>query len=183
MRQTKLRRLGVITALSTALVALAASVAVADQTTTINPANAPSGTHFQTGTATCTVNPTTLAVSCSTFELAGVGHTNANVRLSADYAAIVDCFNPGNNPNNPIESHTTSFSATSTITVSSLKNGRLTIPSRSVSPATGLSSQSCPNPNWTPVIRPGSLELVSFTYTVTFDGFTGAYITITGNDP
>jgi hypothetical protein len=183
MRQTKARRLGAIAALSVALVALVASAAVADQSTTINAANAPSGAHFQTGTATCTVDPSTLAVSCSTYELAGVGHTNANVKLTADYKAIVDCFNPGTNPNNPIESHTTSFSATSEVTVSSTKNGRLTIPSRSVSPATGLSSQSCPNPNWTPVIRPGSLELVSFTYTVTFQGFTGAYITITGNDP
>jgi hypothetical protein len=38
----------------------------------------------------------------------------------------------------------------------------------------------CPNPNWTPEFHPGTLTLNSFTYTLTFAGFTGAYITITG---
>ena len=40
--------------------------------------------------------------------------------------------------------------------------------------------QVCPNPNWTPSIRPGTLTLDSFTYTLTFAGFTSPYITITG---
>jgi hypothetical protein len=182
-KRRNMRRVGIVTALSMLLMAFSVSVALASQTTTINPANAPSGTHLQTGTITCTVDPSTLAVTCSTYELAGVGHTNATVSLVANYTATVDCFNPGDpsNKNNPIESHTTSFSAESTITVSSTKNGRLTIPSRSVNPASV--GQVCPNPNWTPVIRPGTLTLVSFTYTVTFEGFTGAYITISGNDP
>jgi hypothetical protein len=38
--------------------------------------------------------------------------------------------------------------------------------------------QVCPNPNWTPQIRAGSLTLNSFTYTLTFAGFSSPYITI-----
>jgi hypothetical protein len=45
-----------------------------------------------------------------------------------------------------------------------------------------LAQQTCPNPNWTPTI-PGGITLSSFTYTVSFQGFSGPYITITGNDP
>jgi hypothetical protein len=180
-----MRRTGIIGGLATVLVVFAAaaasaSVAPGTYTPTINPANAPSGTHLQTGTISCTVNAN-LSVSCSTFELAGVGHTNATVSLVANYTAIVDCFNPGENPNNPVESHTTTFSASSTVTVASTKNGRLTIPSRSVSPSSV--TQVCPNPNWTPVIRPGTLQLTSFTYTVTFAGFSSPYITISATDP
>lgn len=40
--------------------------------------------------------------------------------------------------------------------------------------------EHCPNPNWTPEYHPGSPVLDSFTYTLVFDGFSGAYITITG---
>jgi hypothetical protein len=39
--------------------------------------------------------------------------------------------------------------------------------------------QVCPNPNWIPEIHPGSLRLLTFTYTLTFEGFTSPYITIT----
>lgn len=173
-----------LAALSTVLLAagMTATTAIAAVSEPIiNPANAPSGTHLQTGTIGCTVDPTTLAVTCTTFELAGVGHTNATVSLVANYSAIVDCFNPGTNPNNPIESHTTSFTVSSTATITSTKNGRLTVPQQTVSPSSV--TQVCPNPNWTPVIREGTLQ-VSFTYTLTFEGFTGPYITITGNqDP
>jgi hypothetical protein len=43
-----------------------------------------------------------------------------------------------------------------------------------------LDDALCPNPNWDPRIRPGTLAQTSFTYTLTFDGFGGAFITITG---
>jgi hypothetical protein len=39
---------------------------------------------------------------------------------------------------------------------------------------------TCPNGNWTKSLAGGSITLSSFTYTLTFAGFTGAYITITG---
>jgi hypothetical protein len=157
---------------------LSATGALAAITSSLDPSQAPSGTHLQTGAIGCTVDPTTLAVTCSTFELAGVGHTDADVALTASYTAIVDCNNPGANRNNPIESHTTSFSASTQITVTSGKNGRLSIPQQSVSPTSV--AQGCPNPNWTPVIRAGTLTLESFSYTVTFEDFASPYITVTG---
>jgi hypothetical protein len=154
-----------------------AAVASAAITTSLDPTQAPQGTHLQTGSFACVVNPDQ-SVTCATFELAGVGHTNADVVLHASWTATVDCFNPGNNPNNPIESHETTFSATSQVTVTSAKNGRLSVPQQSVSP--NAVAQGCPNPNWTPVIRPGTLALVSFVYQLTFEDFLSPYLVVTG---
>ena len=137
---------------------------------TINDAFAPSGTHLQTGTIGCTVNAD-LSISCGAYELAGVGHTNIALALAARYTAIIDCNNPASaNRNNAIESHTSDFTATTPPTIiASVKNGRLSVPSRSISAFSA--PQVCPNDNWVPEIRPGSLELVGFLYTVLFDGF------------
>src|SRR5512132_900557 len=162
VKRRKMKRVGIITALSMLLVALTASVAFAAvapgtygvNAGSFNGANAPGSAHV----------------------LGGVGHTNADVLLTANYTAIIDCFNGGTNPQNPVESHTTSFSPTSKATVTSSKNGQLSVPTQSVS-FTGA-PVGCPNPNWTPVIRAGSVTLVSFSYTLTFNGFTAAYITI-----
>jgi hypothetical protein len=156
---------------------LSATGALAAITSSLDPSQAPSGTHLQTGAISCTVNADQ-SVTCSTFELAGVGHTDADVALTASYTAIVDCNNPGNNRNNPIESHTTSFSASTQITVTSGKNGRLSVPAQSVNP--NAVAQGCPNPNWTPVIRAGTLTLESFSYTVTFEDFASPYISVVG---
>ena len=163
----------------------AASASVAPGTYTpnpgsFNPANAPGSSHLASGSPSCTVNAD-LSINCSAYVLGGVGHTNADVLLTANYTAIVDCFNPGTNPNNPIESHQTSVSPRSEATVTSTKNGQLSVPTRSVS-FTG-EPVGCPNPNWTPVIRPGSQTLTSFSYTLTFAGFTSPYITISAMDP
>jgi len=156
--------------------ALSASAALAVISTTVNSANAPSGTHVANGSSlpSCSVSGTT--VSCTSSVLGGVGNTNATVSLTAHYSAIVDCTNHGGSL---VESHTTSFNVSSTATVASTKNGQLSVPSRTVS-GSGAPGQVCPNPNWTPSIRGGSLTLDSFTYTVTFAGFSGAYIRITG---
>ena len=141
--------------------------------------NGPNGAHLVTGRPTPACVGTNSGVSCNSFEIAGVGNTNATANLSATFSAIVDCFNPGVNPNNPVESHTTTFSVSASSGSISPKNGRLTIPSLSVSPSSAP-PQVCPNPNWTPVIRGGSFTLQSFTYTVTFEGFSTPYISITG---
>ena len=176
-------------ALATVLVAVAAFPAAAWAVTpgtytptadSFSSANAPGSSHLASGTVQCVVNAS-LDVSCSPYVLGGVGHTNATVDLAGNYTAIVDCFNPGTNPNNPIESHTTTFTAESTATVASTRNGQLRVPAQSVS--AGQVGQVCPNPNWTPRIRPGTLQLLSFTYTLTFEGFTSPYITITASDP
>jgi len=147
---------------------------VAVAATTIDPANAPSGTHLQSGTIGCTVN-SDLSVTCSSFELAGVGNTNAEVSLLANYSADINCTNHGGNL---VEVHSTTFSAGDTFTAVSSKNGRLRVREASASPF--AAPQVCPNPNWTPSIAPGTLVLLNFTYTVTFAGFDDPYILITG---
>jgi hypothetical protein len=164
-----------------AVIAFSTAAASASQTTTTNPANAPTGTHLQTGTPSCTV--TGLDVSCSSFELAGVGNTNARADLSVTYTATVVCINGGGNPSD--SQHQGTFTASTTSGQLSPKNGRLTVPALAVTAPTEdqfLAQQTCPNPNWTPTI-PGGITLSNFTYTVSFAGFSGPYITISGNDP
>jgi hypothetical protein len=177
---TKLRLLALGTVL-TAAVAFPAA-AGATQTTTTNPANAPSGTHFKSGTASCSVNSSG-SVTCSGFTLAGVGNTNVTANLSATYSATVVCINGGGNPSD--SQHQGTFTQASTSGTLQPKNGNVTVPSLSATAPTEqqfLAQQTCPNPNWTPELQ-GPITLQSFTYTVQFVGFSGPYITITGNDP
>jgi hypothetical protein len=169
-----MKRLLLVPLVVAAALVLFAVPAMAAIQTSINPANAPSGTHLQSGAIGCTVGANN-SVSCSGFQLAGVGNTNANVVLSANYSATIDCTNHGGQL---VESHTSNFSATSSAAVTSSKNGRMTVPAQSVSPFSA--PQVCPNPNWTPSIRGGVVTLNSFRYTLTFQGFGSPYITITG---
>src|SRR6266480_671037 len=176
-----MKRLGIITALSMLLLALTASVAfaaVAPGTYTptagsFNGANAPGSSHLTSGSPSCTVNADR-SIDCSAYVLGGVGHTNATVDLAASYSATIDCTNHGGNL---VESHTSNFSADSTATVASTRNGQLRVSAQSVSPFSA--PQVCPNPNWTPSIRGGTVTLNSFTYTLTFADFSSPYITIT----
>jgi hypothetical protein len=180
IKPLRLLTLGTVLAAAIAFPA-SASAAVAPGTylptaTSFNSANAPGSSHLASGSPSCTVNAD-LSINCSAYVLGGVGHTNATVALTASYSAIIDCFNPGTNRNNPIESHTANFSASSSATVASTKNGQLSVPAQSVSPFSA--PQVCPNPNWTPQIRAGTLTLNTFTYSLTFADFTSPYITIT----
>jgi hypothetical protein len=177
----KMRRVGIVTALSMFLVALSASAAfavVAPGTYTpaadsFNSANAPGSSNLKSGTVQCVVDAAR-DVDCSAYVLGGVGNTNADVSLTANYSATIDCTNHGGNL---VESHTSTFSDSSAATVVSSRNGQLRVPAQSVS---GFGApQVCPNPNWTPSIRTGTLTLESFTYTLTFAGFASPYITIT----
>jgi hypothetical protein len=142
-----------------------------------NSANAPGSSHLTSGTVQCVV-AANLNVNCSPYVLGGVGHTNADVSLTATYSATIDCTNNGGNL---VESHTTTFSDSNTTTVTSAKNGQLSVPAQSASAFSA--PQVCPNPNWTPSIRAGTLTLETFTYTLTFAGFASPYITITASDP
>ena len=172
-----------LVALATVLVAAialpaAASAAVAPGTylptaDSFNSANAPGSSHLTSGSPSCTV-AANLSITCSAYVLGGVGHTNADVNLSANYSATIDCTNHGGNL---VESHTTTFAQTSSGTVRSSKTGQRSVPGQSVSPFSA--PQVCPNPNWTPSIRAGTLVLNTFTYTLTFQGFTSPYLTIT----
>jgi hypothetical protein len=177
-----MRRFLLLLALVTGTAAIAvpaglAAVAPGTYTPTagsFNGANAPGSSHLTSGTPSCTVNADR-SIDCSAYVLGGVGHTNVTVSLVASYSATIDCTNNGGNL---VESHTSNFTASSSASVASTKNGQLSVPTRHVS---GLSSapQVCPNPNWTPSIRGGVVTLNSFTYTLTFAGFSSPYITIT----
>src|SRR5262245_26002144 len=160
----RIRRIGIVGGLPMLLVALFAAVAWAavapgaytPTADSFNGDNAPGSSHLASGSPSCTVN-TNLSIDCSAYVLGGVGHTNATVNLAANYSATIDCFNNGTNKNNPVESHTSNFAANSTVTVASTKNGQLSVPTRSVSPFSA--PQVCPNSNWTPQIRAGTLTL------------------------
>ncbi len=167
--------------LSTLIVALSASAALAAITTTINPAAAPKGTHLQSGTISCSVNQTTGLVTCSTYELAGVGNANATGSLAATYSATVQCRNHGGQI---VEVKSQVKAATTSTGSLSPKNGRLAVPQLTSGPvptdAQFEASATCPNGNWTKELLDGTITLSSFTYTLHFAGFTGNYITITG---
>src|SRR5918994_5929174 len=168
-----------IAALAVSALLLMASTASADIVRTINPAAAPTGTHFQVGDATCSVS--SLAVTCSSYELAGVGNDNAEASLVASYSATVRCRNNGGQIVDVKSQVTTVPASTGALEP---KNGRLLVPSLSSSPAPTNAQfealATCPNRNWTKETLAGSIALTSFTYTLHFVGFEGNYITITG---
>jgi hypothetical protein len=166
--------------LAVGMTAVLASVALAQvvpgtyfpTTDSFNSANAPGSSHLTSGTPSCTVNADR-SIECSTYVLGGVGHTNADVDLTATYSATIDCTNKGGNL---VESHTSLFMDTSAASVIPDTNGQLNVVARSVSPFSA--PQVCPNPNWTPSIRGGTVTLLHFEYMLTFVGFTSPYITI-----
>jgi hypothetical protein len=164
------------TSLTSAAGPLALQVSPGTFPGTLNEANTPGGGHLQTGTIFCTVGGN-LSVTCSSYELAGVGNTNVDVHLDAVYSATVLCNNPagGKNRNNEIEPHTTTFASSQDFNVPSTKNGRLTIPGTSVSPG-GTDEDLCPNGNWETVLT--DLTLESFTYSLTFPGEAGPALLI-----
>jgi hypothetical protein len=176
-----MRRLGIVTALVTLLMAVSAAVALAVAPGTypgsVNGANAPGSSHLASGTIACTVNAN-LSIDCNNYVLGGVGNTNATVSLTANYSATINCTNHGGNL---VETHTSNFSASSSATVASTRNGQLRVPAQSASPFSA--PQVCPNPNWTPSIAPGTLVLNEFTYTLTFAGFSSPAVLITASDP
>ena len=147
---------------------------------TIDPTNAPEGTHFQTGAATCDFNSTLLTVICAAYELGGVGNTNATADLELDFTATIDCTNKGGEL---VEVHSQDATAVASSGRLRSKNGRLDVTQLSgASPSNQqiLTQAACPNHNWTPSVQAGSLTLTSFTYTLTFAGFSDPFITVTG---
>ena len=177
-----------ITLLFTLLIAIliGSSSVTAAESLTVNFGNVSGGVHFVQGTPTpnCTVNADG-SVTCPelAFELAGVGNKNAVATLVVTYSATVDCYNPGVNPQNPIESHTESQSTSASSGLLEPKNGRLTILPITSDPdpteETFEALASCPNPNWTPDVLDGSITF-TYEYKVTFVGFSAPVILITG---
>src|SRR6266536_2917604 len=117
-----MRRLAIITALAMVLgaVSVAAALAVTPGTYTptsgsFNPANAPGSSHLTSGTVECVVTASR-DVNCSAYVLGGVGHTDADVNLTASYSATINCTNHGGNL---VETHSATFSDSSGATLTS----------------------------------------------------------------
>ena len=174
-----MKRLGLIAVLATMVVGLTASGASAS-TTTFNAAAAPTGTHLQTGTIGCTVDSSQL-VTCSAYELAGVGNADATATLDANYTATVQCRNHGGQI---VEVKSQAEARPTTTGRLRPKNGRLDVPILQSGPVPSAQDfeamATCPNGNWTKELLDGTVALSSFTYTLHFTGFTGNYVTITG---
>jgi len=172
-----MKRAGIITTLATLLMALSVSVALA--ATTINPAAAPTGTHLQSGAIGCSISGG--VVTCTPFELAGVGNADATATLNANYSATVQCRNHGGQI---VEVKSQTQSAPTTTGRLRPKNGRLDVPQLQSGPvpsdAAFERNATCPNGNWTKETQDSTIALTSFTYTLTFTGFNSPYITITG---
>jgi hypothetical protein len=151
--------------------------------TNTSTAALPSGGHLQSGSIFCVVN-VDLSVTCSstgTYQINGVGNTNANALLSANYSATVDCTNHGGNL---VEVKTQVKTATSPSHTLAPKNGNLTVdPITSSTPTDAQfeAAATCPNGNWTKSVATGSPALVSFEYTLLFVGFSSPTVDIFGS--
>ena len=149
--------------------------------TTLNAGGTPSGGHIQSGGPVFCVVGSDLSVTCSgsgSYQINGIGNTNGNASLSATYSATVDCTNKGGNLVE-VKSQTTS-GPTSTGTLRA-KNGSITVPQISTGTPTAadfFAQATCPNGNWRKSLAGGSATLESFTYTLTFVGFSTPAITI-----
>ncbi|NIK60810.1 hypothetical protein [Kribbella shirazensis] len=170
-----MRKVGFISVLSLLLVIIGGSNAQA----AVDFSNAPQGAHFARGAGepVCTVTGTT--VSCTGTAIEGVGNTNATVVLSVTSTISGVCHNPGVN-NKVVEPFSESVTTSTSSNITSTKNGRLIVPAQQTqgtSTEDFLATFTCPNPNWTPEV---TSNVLSYSYTLTFAGFTEPAIEITG---
>jgi hypothetical protein len=164
-----LRRIGIIAVLSLIVAALAAVPALA--ATTIDFSNAPNGAHFKgADRPDCDIDGS--AVTCDSYQIAGVGNTNANATLQVRYTATVDCRNKGGKIV-PVKASVQG--ATTSTGRLAPRNGVLVVPELSDDTPPGaaqfLNQATCPNGNWTKLLRGGTIQATGFTYTLTFVGF------------
>lgn len=163
-----------------ALLAVAAAFALPAAWGAINSAYAPSGAHYANGFGdpVCTKD-SDLNVTCSGTTIGGVGHTNADLLLSATYSFTVQCRNNGGQV---VDVKTQTRSSPSVNDLPSSKNGQLVVPSITATAPTieeMKAAAKCPNNNWDKEVV-GVLS-VSYIYTLTFDHFDAPAIMISGS--
>jgi hypothetical protein len=172
-----LRKFGIIAVLSLMALALAAVPALA----VTNFDNAPGGAHYRQGSVepVCTINPDDNSVSCTGTTIGGVGNTNADLNLITTVSANLTCTNKGGNV---VEPHSGTFSDSVDADLTPNRNGQIVVGAVETDPITDadiLRDFTCPNgKNWTDAIA--GTPTTSFSYTLTFDGFTEPAIEITG---
>lgn len=164
-----------------ASVAFAAALVAPAAWADTNFSNAPSGAHYANGSSepVCTKDPSTQDVRCTATVIGGVGHTNADVVLSATYSGTVQCRNNGGQI---VEVKTQTTQATSAPNLTPDRNGQLTVGPLNVTAPTDEELEAkakCPNKNWTAELQ-GHPALVSYVYTLTFKGFDEPAISIVG---
>jgi len=188
----KLLGLATVLVVAVAFPAMAsASVAPNTYSSTVDFTQVKSGAHFASGsTAPVCVVGTDLSITCGDgtggtlpYSIAGVGHTNATLVMTATYTATTLCTNGGRQL---VEAQTKSAAASGTpLKISSDRNGSLTVPSKSITaPFTAGDTGSgspCPNRNWSWTIT--AVTLTAYSYTLTFDGFTSPFISNSQTDP
>jgi hypothetical protein len=155
---------------------------------TLVAAGTPSGGHIQSGAPIFCVVEANQSITCGStstnngsYSINGIGHTNATALLSFNYSGTVTCTNKGGNL---VEVKTQFPSTSSSGTLTPSKNGSILVPELSSSrPSDNQFEQQavCPNGNWTKNLDDASVTLVSFTYTLVFDGFSTAAITISSS--
>ena len=169
--------LRMIGGLVVALGALSLTVAPAQAATNFD--NAPNGAHYAKGSGEPVCGLSGLTVSCTGTQIAGVGNTNATVSLSVTSTFTGVCHNPGTN-DKVVDPFTESETSSTSAQLFPTRNGVLRVPQQT---ATGTSSQtfldnfSCPNPNWTAEVTGTA---ISWSYTLTFAGFSEPAIWISG---
>ncbi|WP_175662160.1 hypothetical protein [Burkholderia ambifaria] len=162
-----------------ALIALTAVLVAPAAWAETNAADRPSGAHFATAAPVCTVDQSTLDVSCTGATIGGIGHTNATANLSATYSGTVQCRNHGGQV---VDVKTQVTDAASAGKLIASKNGQIVVPPLGVVAPTSqqlLANASCPNGNWTKQLTAGP-TLANFVYTITFAGFSGPYFSLVG---
>jgi len=147
-----------------------------------NFGNAPSGAHYRQQNVepmcTSTTNPNgSITVSCTGTQIAGVGNTNANLSLGVNATANFVCRNPGSKKA-IVEPHSGSASESVGAVLTPSRNGTLVVPAQSVTitPEDAAAQFECPNPNWTEEFT--GFSGTSFTYSVTFVGFSAPVISL-----
>jgi|ERR1051325_7536507 hypothetical protein len=141
----------------------------------VNAAGTPSGGHLQSGGPVNCVVDASLNITCNgnnlSYQINGVGNTNANATLEATYSAQVDCTNRGGNL---VEVKSQVTSPTVTTPRLNSRNGGLTVPALTrLAPTANdyKAAATCPNGNWTKTLAPGTPTLESFDYKLLFSGF------------
>jgi hypothetical protein len=178
MRGTDLKRIGfiVVPALMTLLLPTTAQAATA---TTVDFTNAPHGTRFMAGTPkpTCTVDG--VAVTCSSYDLRGVGTTRAEALLWVTWTALIQCKDEAGQV---VEVSVNEEQDGAIYYLES--NGRLGVPVLATSSGFPQGHfeeiATCPVEEWIPGVVPGSITVTDFSYDLTFEGFTEPAITVTG---
>jgi hypothetical protein len=152
----------------------------AAQTFTFEPDTscAPTGTHLQTGATRCQCVDGT--VSCTGFQLCGVGSSEATVRLASAFTAVVQCTNPGGNT---VDVKTGSIDVGGATQTVRARRGCVSSPALTTAPRPSDSvfenAATCPNENWSKDVVASSITN-TFDFSLTFSDFSCPYLTSSG---